>query len=191
MNARRAHGDDGQATMIGLVLALVVVGALSAILLSGAITGGGTPASNGVANGAGVGTADDVAAKTTLSNVQTDVQSSEGATAGAVGYGALSPTAMQSLDPSGDDTFTNQASTSPTTVSMAASGGALGSGSVTFAVLSASGTCWYLWLGSGGPLYGAMTGQSSCQASALGTAPAVGPVSSSAIGWATGSFPDA
>ncbi len=71
-----------------------------------------------------------------------------------------------------------------------AGGGA--SGSVTLTARSSNGTCWLLWRGGGSATwYGAQTGQASCTAPGLSSAPQPGPVSSSGIGWQQGSFPSA
>ena len=70
----------------------------------------------------------------------------------------------------------------------AATGGA--SGSVTLTARSSNGTCWLIWRGGGSATwFGAQTGQPSCTAPALSSAPEAGPVSSSRIGWQPGSFP--
>ena len=64
------------------------------------------------------------------------------------------------------------------------------SGSVTLTARSSNGTCWLLWRGGGSATwFGAQTGQSSCTAPSLSSAPEPGPVSSSSIGWQQGSFP--
>jgi hypothetical protein len=69
-----------------------------------------------------------------------------------------------------------------------ATGGA--SGSVTLAARSSNGTCWLVWRGAGSATwFGAQTGQPSCTAPALSSAPEAGPVSSSSIGWQPGTFP--
>ena len=64
------------------------------------------------------------------------------------------------------------------------------SGSVTLTARSSNGTCWLVWRGGGSATwFGAQTGQPSCTAPALSSAPEAGPVSASSIGWQPGSFP--
>ncbi len=63
-------------------------------------------------------------------------------------------------------------------------------GSVTLSTRSSNGTCWLVWQGDGSaPWFGAQTGQARCTAPILAAPPSAGPVSSSSIGWQTGSFP--
>ncbi len=65
-------------------------------------------------------------------------------------------------------------------------------GSVTLAVRSADGTCWLAWRGDGSATwYGAQSHVASCTAPALSSPPSPGPVSASAIGWQSGTFPAA
>jgi hypothetical protein len=72
----------------------------------------------------------------------------------------------------------------------AGSGVGSASGTVTLTARSSNGTCWLVWQGAGSATwYGAQTGQSSCTAPAMASAPAAGPVTSSGIGWQQGSFP--
>lgn len=206
----RARRDDGQLTLVGIVIALVVLGALTGVGLTVFVSGSDNGRGAQGLQGPGVSQADNVAAQESLSQAQTAA-----ATTGvANGYGSLNASAMAAIDPS--VTFTAGASASSSTVSVASSGGGAGggsgggiggvsasslgstgiagsggAGSVTFASHAKTGTCWYLWLGAGGPRYGAQTGQSSCQAAAILTAPAEGPVSSNAIGWAGQGWPAA
>jgi hypothetical protein len=65
-------------------------------------------------------------------------------------------------------------------------------GTVSLATRSSNGTCWLVWRGEGSATwFGARTGQSSCSAPALASAPSAGPVTSSAVGWQLGSYPAA
>jgi hypothetical protein len=216
----RFRSDAGQVSLVAIVAALLVVGLLGAASIGLMLGGGGSGGSgSNLAAGIGVGTADDVSAKTALSQAQTAVAP----VAAAGGYGGITAQSLTESDP--DTTFSSGPSVGVSIVSVASTGGSsaddsgtggvsipgaagitvpsgvvpgqdnptpggsTGGGSVTMTAFSPSGTCWYLWLGSGGPFYGAQTGQKGCQATALPTAPAPSSVSSTEIGWAPGSFP--
>jgi hypothetical protein len=87
-------------------------------------------------------------------------------------------------------TFVSGPTTSATTVSVAEDPST--AGAVTLATRSAGGVCWLVWHAPGTVTwYGAQTHLASCSAPALGSPPNPGPVSSTAIGWQTGSFPSA
>jgi hypothetical protein len=181
----RARRDDGQLSLVGVVIALVVMAALTGIGLVVFVGGSDNGGTAQGPQGPGVGTADNVAAQESLSQAQTAAS-----TAGVTnGYGTLTAAALTDIDPS--VTFTSGPSTSSDTVSVAPSGssganaggstgptglsGTLGGGrsggSLTLAAHAKTGTCWYLWLGRGGPRYGAQTQKSSCQAVPIATAP--------------------
>jgi hypothetical protein len=166
----RARPEDGQLSMVGVVIALAVVGMLSAVGLTVFLTGGGNPQGSSGPQGAGIATADDVYAKSSLSQAQTAAS-----TSGVLsGYGGDTASALSSSDPSLN--FTAGPSGSSGTVSVAPSsgegpGGAASPGSVMLSAYSKTGTCWYVWLGSGGPLYAAVKGRSSCQAVPEASAP--------------------
>ncbi len=175
--------------MIATVLSLVATALLVAILLSTTLHSGGSSNAS-ISNAPGVAQADALQAQQTLSTALSDVST---AAAGAGGYGSITPSELSGSEPS--DTFVAGPSSSSSTVSVAVSPGqpegAMGgpSGSITLADRSADGTCWLLWKSAGATWYGAQTQLSSCTAPALATAPAPGPVSSSSIGWAQGTFP--
>lgn len=195
------HFELGQFSMVAIVVTLLITAGLSAILFETFFNG--KSGQTGVSSAPGVGSAQDIQVQTLLSTVQTDAY--EASLAG--GYGSISASNLQASDPNA--IFTSGPSTLPNMVSVVSGGngaggvalpGGLGSssgsngtptGSVTFAVFSESHTCWYIWDGSGGPYYGAQTGQTSCQAQLILNAPTPGPVSSSSIGWQTGTYPSA
>lgn len=62
---------------------------------------------------------------------------------------------------------------------------------VVLVVRSASGTCWYVWTDGTVPWYGAETNQRGCTAGQATGHPVAGPVSSTVIGWAEGTYPAA
>jgi hypothetical protein len=181
----RPRPDDGQLSLVGVVIALVVLGALTGIGLVVFVGGGSdTGGSQGSARGPYVGTADNTAAQQSLSQAQT-AASTVGV---ANGYGSLSASALAGIDP--NVSFTAGPSTASSSVSVAVAPAAAGEGgSLTLAGYARTGTCWYVWLGRGGPLYGAQTGQSACQAAPLPTAPSQGPASGGAAGWSSTGFP--
>lgn len=184
------RSDDGQLTLIGVVIALVVVAALTGISLAVFV---GSPNPGGDAQGLqgpGISQADDLSAQESLSQAQTAATT----TGVAQGYGSITATSLSDSDPSVQ--FTSGPSTSSSVVSVASSGGATGfastggGGSLTLTTHAATGTCWYLWLGQGGPLYGVAPRQPSCQAVAIPSAPAVSSSASSG-GWSTRAWPAA
>lgn len=199
----RRELESGQFSLAAVVVALLVMAALG-VGATMFLVGNGSGSGSANAGLGPVAHANDIAAQTTLSHVLT-VASTAGATSG---YGSLDAAALTSASPG--TTFTSGPSTSSGVVSVAASGGSstgatlpggianpeggggsLGGGSATLAAYSPSGTCWYLWLGTGGPMYGAETGQHQCQASVLLIPPVPGsPVSSTSIGWSQQSYPD-
>lgn len=180
----RKRSNEGQVTMVGVVIALALVGLLTALSFmafggSGGGGGGGNTFSN--VGGAIPNAAGDVTAKANLLQADTNAQ-----TVGFGNYGNVTVAALSRANP--DLQFTTGPSTGLSTVSVATSAG-LDGGSITLAVHSTSGTCWYRWQSSTDALYGAQTDQSECQAVPLASAPATGPVSSTSIGWGITGFP--
>jgi hypothetical protein len=210
----RTRADVGQVSLVGIAIAMVIVALLTGLSVAVLVNGGST-GNDGTAATGPVGATDDAAAQSTLSQAQTTAAQA----AAAAGYGALDATALSSAEPGLTFTDGPSSSDSAVSVAGAGGsalpggagavpgvpggavpgvpGGAVpgvggtpgGGGSLMLGVFSPSDTCWYVWLGSGGPLYGAQTGQRACQAQPLATAPATGPVSDSAVGWAAGAFP--
>ncbi len=178
--------------MIATVLGLLATAVLTAILLGTTLGSNGSTGGagdSGVSNAPGVAEATSLQAQQTLSIGLTTVTSSA---ASAGGYGSLQPSTLSASNPS--ITFVSGPSTNASTISMAvvAGDGTVGGGSVTLAVRSTGGTCWLAWKSSGSDTwYGAQTGQPSCTAPALASAPTAGPVSTSSIGWQEGSYPAA
>lgn len=196
------NGSDAGFSMIATALSLLATALLVALLLGATLnSGGSTTSSTGAANAPGVAGANDYLAQQALT---TALSSNSAAVAGA-GVGGTA--GLSAADPS--VSFTSGPSTDASTVSVAQStaaatgdpglagitGSAVGAGSgtggsISLADRSADGTCWVVWTAPGSAtFYGARTGQSSCTAPVLPSAPAIGPVSSAAIGWQQGSFP--
>jgi hypothetical protein len=206
----RARSDTGQLSLVGVVIALIVMGALTGIGLVVFVGGSDSGGTAQGPQGPGVSTADNAAAQQSLSQAQTAAST---AIVGG-GYGTLTASTLTASDPS--LTFTSGASTSSGTVSVAPGGGATsigggptaegltgapstglgtatatgaGGGSVTLAAYAKTGTCWYVWLGRGGPRYGAETGRSSCQAAPIATAPPASAPNAASVGWSSSTFP--
>ncbi len=203
------HGGEPDAgfSMIATALSMLATALLVALLLGTTLdSGNSTTSSTGVAGAPGVAEADDYVAQQAL----TTALSSSGAAVASAGVGGTA--GLSAADPS--VSFTTGPSTNASTISVAqstagstgdqgipgiadsgvagATGGNGGAGSISLADRSADGTCWVVWRSSGSAtFYGAETGQSNCTAPVLSSAPGVGPVSSSAIGWQQGSFPAA
>jgi hypothetical protein len=204
LEPKRVITEAGQFSLAAMVIALAVVLTLSGILIGISFNG---DSGSGTSGAPGVGTADDLQAKTTLSTIQPAIE----AAAESGGYGGLTPAELEANAPG--VTYTAGPSTSSNTVSVANTGGAGGSatgvtlpggqampslgggssdgssGTATFAVYSNSGTCFYQWFGTGGPFDGVETGQHSCQAVPIAVAPAPSAPSSTGIGWQQNSFP--
>ncbi len=174
-----ARDEAGQGGLIAMVLVLLVLGTLGAVAFATLGSGGSGGGDGGLNAGPFTGVANDASAKSTLSQAQSAVQA-----AALQGYGSVSAASLQAS--ATGVTFTSGASTAPGTVSVTTT-----ASSATLAAFSTSGTCWLVWLGPGGPLYGAQTGLKSCTAPSLPGPPQEGPVSSGAIGWSSGSFPSA
>ncbi len=174
----RMSGRDDGWSMLVTVISLLVTALLVLLVLKATAS----PGSSGGSAPQAVGAADSAQAQQSLSGALSTLQQVD-----AGGQGSVDPATLEAADPS--LTFTGAPSTGPTTVSVAPS--ADGS-SVAFADRSSDGTCWFVWWSATtGSWFGAMTSQTACPAPALGGAPTPGPVSSSAIGWQTGSFPPA
>jgi hypothetical protein len=179
---------DSGFSMVVTLISLVLSALLVALLLSATLRSSGT-SKKGISNAPGVGQADNLLAQQSLASSLTTATSQA---AGLGGFGSLSAAALSAAEPS--TTFTSGASTNSSTVSVASSLGTAGGsgGSITLAALSSAGICWYLWQTTGGVAwYGAQTGQTSCTAPAIDTAPSEGPASSAAVGWLQGHFPPA
>lgn len=213
---RRPGGDAGLSGFgfVMLAVSLLITAALVVLGLR-SLTGNGSSSSDNPSAAPGLHLADDLEAKQSLTSSLTSAQS-QAAQAG--GYGSVSATALGTDNPS--LTYTSGASSSPTTVSVAADsaattgatgttspGGALNpdgsdaapngggggsGGSVTLAAWSTSGTCWLIWQPTGGQAwYGAQTNMTNCAAPALSNMPTPGAPTSSTTGWQQGSFPAA
>lgn len=192
--------DEGGVSIVVVAISMVVVAALT--LLAAAATLGTTSSSNDSASGnPEVASAESVQAQQSLSTALVAAASlgpgSSGGMAGledsgvggGAGTGAAADIArLSAAEPS--LTFVSGPTTSATTVSVAEDPSL--AGAVTLATRSAGGVCWLVWHAPGAPTwYGAQTRLASCSAPALGSPPSPGPVSSTAIGWQTGSFPSA
>jgi hypothetical protein len=177
-------GSDDGLSMIATVLSLVATALLVALLLGNSLHSG-SGSKPGVANAPGVGQANELQAQQALS---TGLTSAATASVAAGGFGFLDISTLTAADPS--MSFVSGPSANASTVSVAVANDASGGGSIAMADRSSDGICWLVWTAAGGTTwYGAQTGLASCAAPAITTAPVPGPVSSSAIGWQTGSFP--
>jgi hypothetical protein len=197
--------DDTGFSMVVVAISMVVVAAL--VLFAAKATLGTSGSSNdSVSGNPEVALAESVQAQQSLSTAL-DAASGLGAGGGGGGGGG----SIAGLDQSGVGgaaetgaaadiarlstaepslTFVSGPTTSPTTVSVAEDPST--PGAVTLATRSAGGVCWLVWHAPGTVTwYGAQTHLASCSAPALGSPPNPGPVSSTAIGWQTGSFPSA
>ena len=169
--------------LLGVVLSLLVVGALSAGAVAAMGSGGGTGGSS-PSFGSDVGRAYDVEAQSNLSNAAQNVLDAAATSGGYAGvdlsqYGVVAGP-----------------SASPQTVSGAVSAGtgigaagALTTGSATLAVRSRSGTCWFAWVSSGPTWYGAQANAASCMAVPMVSAPSAGAGGGGGITWQSGSYP--
>jgi hypothetical protein len=197
----RIRGDDGL-SMVVTAVGLVVVAVL--VLLAARATLGSNGSSTGSAANPGVALADHLQAQQTLSTALA-AASNMGAGSGTAGAGiggidggggggstggssATDVPQLSAADPS--ITFVAGPTTGATTVSVAADPSA--PGEVTLATRSADGVCWLVWHSPGSVTwYGAQSHLASCAAPVLSSPPSPGPVSPTAIGWQTGSFPPA
>jgi hypothetical protein len=171
--------------LTGIVISLLIVALLSIGALK-AFAGGAGAGTGFQALSSTVDQAYDVQAQSTLSNTMQNVRD------GTVSNGGLSVADLAQYG------VTPGPSASPSAVSGAvadptgASGGAdgpLGFGSVTLALDSKSGTCWFAWFSTSATWYGFEPDATSCQATSLATAPMAGSRSPGMIGWQQRSFP--
>ena len=174
------RGTEAGFTMVATMASLVVTAVLVALVLSSTLGSHGKP-QPAVTNAPGVSLADNLQAQQALSTSLTAATTS---VAGAGDYSSVTPAMLSAADPS--LTYVTGPSSSSSVVSVASPSSG---GSITLVVRAASGTCWVVWAGSGGPWYGAQTGQASCTAPSLDVAPTTSAVSSTAIGWQRGGFP--
>jgi len=181
--ATARHAEHGFG-LLGVVLSLLVVGALSAGAVA-AMGSGGASTGSSSAFGSDVSHAYDVEAQSNLSSAAQNVLDAAETSGDYAGldlsqYGVVSGP-----------------STSPQTVSGALSGnagigaGGTVTGSATLAVRSRSGTCWFAWVSSGTAWYGAEANAASCAAVPLDSAPSASPGSGGGIIWQAGSYPSA
>jgi hypothetical protein len=202
-DARRR--DDAGFSMILTVVSLVVVALL--VLLATMSTFGSSGSSVGSVSGnPEVNAAEDLQAQQSLSTALTSASAAGGGVGGIAGIGSgalgadsgggadggvsagagVSIAQLSAANPS--LTFVAGPTTSPTTVSVTTDPSL--PGSVTMATRSSDGVCWLVWHSpSVTTWYGAQTHLASCSAPALASPPPPGSVSSTAIGWQTGSFP--
>jgi len=179
------HRSDAGLSMVVTVLSLMITALLVALLLGTTLTSG-SKSKAGVSNAPGVAMATSLQAQQSLS---TGLSSAAAAAATVGGLGSVDAARMTAENPS--ISFVAGPSTDATTVSVAVVPGSGGEGgSITLAARASDGTCWLVWRSAGAATwYGAQTDLPSCTAPALASAPTPGPVSSSAIGWQPGSFP--
>lgn len=173
-----------------LVLAIMAAGSLAALSLGG---GGGGPAVTVPAqSGSGSGSqlsaggvvdqAADIAAEQNLDTALDVVQQA----ALSSSYGRLSVGTLEGADR--QLAFTSGASSDDDQASLAISASP-GSGSVTLAMRSESGTCFFAWTTTGSTWFGTEPDAPSCAATALGAPPAPSDPGPGRVGWQQGSFP--
>jgi len=169
---------------VGIVVSLLIVAALSV----GAITAfaGGTASQSGpgVLNPT-VDRADDVQVQSTLSATMQNVRDA------AIGNGGVSGLNLAQYDVmTGPSSAPSQVSGA---VDQASTGGtaddSLGSGAVTLAAESMSGTCWFVWFSTSATWYGFEPDATTCVAQQFSSAPTPSAGSPGTIGWQQGSFP--
>jgi hypothetical protein len=148
---------------IGRVAVLVAGGIVAVVAIAvvmAVMKGGGEQVAQSQRTAvAQIGAADDVQAKAT---VQQTVASVQQLYAEQGSYGAVTPAALRGVEPSVQ--YTGDASTGPKVVSVSSSSDGVG-----LAVRSASGTCFFEKIASGGVTYGTgstCTGQAAMSASA-------------------------
>jgi hypothetical protein len=163
-----------------LVLGVVSFGALAAF------RGGTTTGSGSQTLSASVTKAYDVQAQSTLETAMQNVRDGAIANGGLSGltlsqYGVLAGASGSPEEVSG--------ATSDASGAAAGADGPLGGGSVTLAVASKSGTCWFMWLSGSDTWFGFEPDATTCAASPLTTVPTPGRAGPGTIGWRQGSFP--
>jgi hypothetical protein len=164
--------------MVGVALSLLVVALLS--VGAAAAFGGGTNSTapgGSSALGSDVRSAYDTQAQSNLSSTMQDVRGAVVANGGASGLDL------------GQFGVSTDSSSGPGSVSGAVADTSDGSGAVTLATSSKSGTCWFIWFSGSSTFYGAEPDATSCTAPALAAAPTPGSPAPGGIGWQAGSFP--
>jgi hypothetical protein len=191
--------------MVGLVITLAIVAVGFAI--GGTVFLGGSSSSNsdsGTGSGSPVNRAYDVVGETTLETAESAVQT----VATTAGFGGMSaqtlgfdePSIHFVAGPTSSDTTVSVGGQSavpgatPTTSIQSVLGSAGSSGgSVILATysdnLSGTGSCLFVWMTTGATWFGAESDQTSCTATSLTSAPQPSAVTSTSIGWSSGSFP--
>jgi hypothetical protein len=170
--------------LVGIVFSLLIVAALSIGAFTAFAGGTGSQSGPGGLNPT-VDRADDVQVQSTLSAAMQNVRDA------AISNGGLSGLNLAQYG------VTTGSSTAPSQVSgavaqVATSGvgdGPLGSGAVTLAAESTSGTCWYVWFSTSATWYGYEPDATTCTAQQLSSAPPPSAGSPGTIGWQQGSFP--
>ncbi len=184
---RRPLSSEGEAGfgLTAVVISLLIVALLSIGALK-AFAGGAGAGTGPQALSPTVDEAYDVQAQSTLSNTMQNVRD------GAVSNGGLSVADLAQYGvmpgPSGSSSAVSGAVAGPAVAGDGADG-PLGFGSVTLAVDSKSGTCWFAWFSTSATWYGYQPDATSCQATSLATTPMAGSGSPGMIGWQQGSFP--
>lgn len=180
---RRFPGEDGFG-LLGVVISLLVLAVASFGALA-ALQNGTTTGSGGQTLNASVTKAYDIEAQSALATAMQNVRDGAIANGGLSGldlsqYGVLAGPSGSPEEVSG---ATSGASGAP-----GGSQGPLGGGSVTLAVASKSGTCWFVWLSGSDTWFGVEPDATTCGAPPLTTAPTPGRASPGTIGWQQGSF---
>lgn len=187
-----AATSPGSSPEAGLGLVSVVISLLIVALLSlGAVkeltggTGGAAgagPGSGSQGLGATVTKAYDVQAQSALSNAMQSMLDD------AIANGGLS---VIDLGPFGviAGPSTSASEVSGATGNVGGADGPLGSGSVTLAARSRSGTCWFVWFSTSATWFGDEPSAVSCRARPLTNAPLPGAAAPGTVGWQEGSFP--
>jgi hypothetical protein len=176
-------GFGALATVISLaIVALATLGTLVALPGTSAPRGGTRALGTTVTN------AYDVEAQSNLSTAMENILNNAVADGGLAGLDI----APYGVTP-GPSTSPQQVSgaVADATVPAGGPGGPLGSGSVTPAAQSRSGTCWYVWFSASDTWFGLQPDAVSCVAKAMVNEPAPGRPAPGTIGWQSGSFPPA
>jgi len=179
--------------MTGLLVSLLVVAAMAGASVTAlSFDGGGTgpavrlPSASGSAArpsaGGVVDEAADIAAQQNLDTASSVVEQA----AVSAGYAHVTPAALQGV--ARQLTFTNGASPDDQQVSVAASSSP-GTGSVTLALRSDSGTCFFIWTSSASTWFGTEPDAPSCAAAPLSAPPPPSSPGPGHLGWQQGSFP--
>jgi hypothetical protein len=182
---RRSAGEDGFG-LLGVVISLLILAVVSFGALAALGGGGAATGSHAQTFIPSVTNAYDVQAQSTLATAMQSVRDGAIANGGLSGlnlsqYGVLTGPSGSPEEVSG---ATSDASASP-----GGPDGPLGGGSVTLAVASKSGTCWFVWLSGSDTWFGFEPDVTTCAALPLTTVPTPGRASPGTIGWQHGSFP--